>query len=443
MLMKTIVRIALMLTLWTGVMMCAIAPQAALAQKSAGTAPLTVTGIRFGAHEDKTRLVIDLNAPAQYRAFTLQGPDRLVIDLPHFGWTVGTITRPTSTHVTDIRQGPTQPGISRIVIDMNQAIAIRGTMMLPRSGQNGDRLVIDYSPAAKGAAGQNQIFGTLQINDAVAGNNDLQTPVQTVSASAAQTVQAITPTRKPSAPQNQNNTAPSKGERPLIVLDAGHGGNDPGALGPNGLKEKNITLAMARDLKKALEDTGRYRVMMTRDKDVYLRLGQRVQIARHHNADLFISLHADSLDRKHVSGASIYTLSEKASDSESARLAERENQSDLIAGLDLSVEDEEVASILVNLAMRDTMNQSKFFANTIVDVMQSHSLSLLDNPHRYAGFAVLKAPDVPSVLIEAGFMSNNQEANKLNTPAHRARIAAAIVRGIDAYFEQVRRNGGN
>ncbi|WP_435641011.1 N-acetylmuramoyl-L-alanine amidase [Micavibrio aeruginosavorus] len=436
-LMKTSMRIALMLTVLVGAMICA--PDTAHAQSR--NSALTVTGIRFGAHEDKTRLVIDLNAPAQYRAFTLQGPDRLVIDLPHFGWTVGTITRPASTHVTDVRQGPTQPGISRIVIDMNQAIAIRGTMMLPRSGQNNDRLVIDYSPTTNPSAEKNRVFGTLQMNDAVAGNNDLQTPaqnasVQTVSASAAQTV---TPARKPSTPQN----AIPKSERPLIVLDAGHGGDDPGALGPNGLKEKNITLAMARDLKKALEETGRYRVMMTRDKDVYLRLGHRVQIARHHNADLFISLHADSLDRKHVSGASIYTLSEKASDSESARLAERENQSDLIAGLDLSVEDEEVASILVNLAMRDTMNQSKFFANTIVDFMQNNSLSLLDNPHRYAGFAVLKAPDVPSVLIEAGFMSNNQEANKLNTPAHRARIAGAIVRGIDAYFEQMQRNGGN
>lgn len=233
---------------------------------------------------------------------------------------------------------------------------------------------------------------------------------------------------------------PAITKKPLIVIDAGHGGVDPGAIGSNGVFEKHITLAAARELQRALNATGRYRAELTRGGDKYLKLYQRVSIARKKKADLFISLHADTIGKSNVTGASIYTLSEKSSDAQTEKLAARENKADLIAGVDLSTEDEEVANILVDLTMRDTMNQSKFFANTIVSEMAGNGLKTLERPHRYAGFAVLKAPDIPSVLIELGFLSNRREAERLSTPAYRHQIIRALIKGIDGYFEKVRIN---
>ncbi len=234
-----------------------------------------------------------------------------------------------------------------------------------------------------------------------------------------------------------------KGPKPMIVIDAGHGGDDPGAIGANGAKEKTVTLAAAKELKEKLESTGRYRVHLTRSTDKFIKLPDRVKIGRTQGADLFISLHADSIDKPGVSGASIYTLSNTASDAQTAKLAARENRADLIAGIDLSHEDKEVADILIDLTMRDTMNQSKFFANTVVKQAKSQGIKLLEKPHRFAGFAVLKAPDVPSVLIEMGFMSNRNEVSQLSSPAYRAKIVNAVAGGIDAYFAKVKKNGQN
>ncbi|MGZ9107224.1 MAG: N-acetylmuramoyl-L-alanine amidase [Micavibrio sp.] len=390
---------------------------------------LDVTGIRLGTHPDKTRLVIEMNAPSAFRTFMLADPVRLVVDLPGFDWRVGAIGKPKGTGIRDIRQGPLQPGISRIVIDLERPSLIRTAFLIPRSHGQPDRIVIDFS-AAKSihfVQGRGKIFGTLRVDDPV--------PVATMTSAQSSAIAGnlTAPEPKP-APKS---TIPAS-QRPLIVLDPGHGGEDPGALGAHNLKEKNITLAMAKDLKKYLEETGRYRVILTRDKDVFIRLSQRVAFARSKKADLFISLHADSINRSGVRGASIYTLSEKASDAETEKLAARENHADMIAGLDLSVEDEDVANILVDLAMRDTMNQSKFFANKTVAMLKTSGVRVLENPHRYAGFAVLKAPDIPSILLEMGYMSNNQESALLSSPEYRAKIAEAVVSGIDNYFETVR-----
>jgi N-acetylmuramoyl-L-alanine amidase len=243
------------------------------------------------------------------------------------------------------------------------------------------------------------------------------------------------PARKPA--QDTPVKAPASGKKPVIVIDAGHGGVDPGALGANGVYEKQVTLNMARALKEELEKTGRYKVLLTRNKDAYLKLYKRVEFARANHADLFISLHADSIGKSNVRGASIYTLSEKASDEQTALLADRENRADLIAGMDLNTSDEQVATILVDLTMRDTMNQSKFFANKLVGHMEDGSIQMLDNPHRFAGFAVLKAPDIPSVLIEMGFMSNPREAEQMNKPEYRRTLARSLIKGIDGYFAKL------
>ncbi|SEH33517.1 N-acetylmuramoyl-L-alanine amidase [Magnetospirillum fulvum] len=226
---------------------------------------------------------------------------------------------------------------------------------------------------------------------------------------------------------------PRDGGLPVIVIDPGHGGVDPGAIGVSGVYEKHITLAMARELKTALEKSGRYRVHLTRDRDIFIRLRDRVAIARQYNPDLFISLHADAVQNPSIRGLSIYTLSQNASDNEAQALAEKENKADLIAGVDLSHETADVAGILIDLAQRETMNRSAGFASEMVDEV-GQEFDLLDNTHRFAGFAVLKAPDLPSVLVEMGYLSNDYEEKQLRQPPYRARLAKSIARAIDRYF---------
>ena len=410
-----------------------------------------INDIRFGTHPDKVRMVIELSEIKPFRTFAMESPSRLIIDMPSFDWNVSNIGRAQGATVTSIRQGTLQPGIGRIVIDFQHPVKIDSAFILPRdpAASKPDRLVIDFErTTAQGLQAQNQkIFGKLQVP----GDENPTTVTTTTTAKQERPAAVIEeiaevappieiaaapiPTRKPAhdAPLK----TPAAGKKPIIVIDPGHGGVDPGALGANGVYEKQVTLNMAKALKEELEATGRYKVLLTREKDAYLKLYKRVEFARMNHADLFISLHADSIGKSNVSGASIYTLSEKASDEQTALLADRENRADLIAGMDLDTNDEQVATILVDLTMRDTMNQSKFFANKLVGHMDDGSIKMLENPHRYAGFAVLKAPDIPSVLIEMGFMSNPREAAQLTKPEYRRTLARSLVKGIDGYFAKL------
>ncbi|WP_247895505.1 N-acetylmuramoyl-L-alanine amidase [Azospirillum sp. TSH58] len=224
-------------------------------------------------------------------------------------------------------------------------------------------------------------------------------------------------------------------EKPMIVVDPGHGGVDPGAVGVGGVYEKDITLAMARELKRQLEGSGRYRVRLTRDKDVFIRLRDRVAIAREANADLFLSLHADSIGSANMRGLSIYTLSDRASDREAEMLAAKENRADALAGMDLSSENDLVATILIDLAQRDTMNHSKRFANMALEHLGREVKLIPNKPHRQAGFAVLTAPDMPSALVEMGYLSSPQDVSLLSKSAHREKLGRGMVRTIDAYFK--------
>lgn len=426
---------------------------------SASTAhAFAVNDIRFGAHPEKVRMVIDLSEVKSFRAFAMENPWRMVIDMPSFDWNVGNIGRAQGASVTSVRQGALQPGIGRIVIDFQHPIKIDSAFILPRDAGNNkpDRLVIDFARTTPQgfAAAHGKIFGTLQVpgdgNPVMSSATssvpqNIPEPITTEAVAEIEslpvpepiTTAAIVPVPERKPANDAPLKAPSSGKKPLIVIDAGHGGVDPGALGANGVYEKQVTLNMARALKEELESTGRYRVMLTRDKDTYLKLYKRVDFARRNHADLFISLHADSIGKSNVSGASVYTLSEKASDEQTALLADRENRADLMAGMDLDTNDEQVATILVDLTMRDTMNQSKFFANKLVGHMDNGEIRMLENPHRYAGFAVLKAPDIPSVLIEMGFMSNPKEAAQLSKPEYRRTLARALVKGIDGYFAKL------
>lgn len=404
---------------------------------SLGALALSVDDVRFGVHPEKTRLVMALSEEANFRVFALEKPFRIVVDLPEFTWQAGKVGETPRANIRNLRHGRLQPGYSRIVMDMNKPMIVLDAFTLPQDDAQPPRLVIDYAAVsvARFAREKARVLGTLMPGE-MARASQANAPMRAAASAVP------VPAQKPEdfAPQNAPSTNQASAEKHLVVLDPGHGGQDPGAIGKNGAAEKTVTLALARELKKQLESTGRYKVLLTRDKDIFIKLADRVKFARKNGADLFVSIHADSIDKPDVSGASVYTLSEKASDEQTEKLAARENKADLIAGIDLSVEDEDVANILVDLAMRDTMNQSKFFASKIVNSFGGNDLDLLDSPHRHAGFAVLKAADVPSVLVEAGFMSNRSEANRLSEPAHRARIATALRKGIDAYFEQVRKN---
>ncbi|GEO80904.1 N-acetylmuramoyl-L-alanine amidase [Pararhodospirillum oryzae] len=226
--------------------------------------------------------------------------------------------------------------------------------------------------------------------------------------------------------------AAQPGRRPVIVLDPGHGGRDPGTIAPDGLYEKEITLTMARELRKMLEETGRYRVVLTRSNDTAVQLRERVALGRQAEGDLFISLHADAMHDPGVRGLSVYTLSETASDAEAAALADRENKADILLSADLSQQSPDVATILIDLAQRATMNNSALFATTLLRNLPG-DVRRLYKPLRSAGFAVLKAPDVPSVLIEMGFLSNAADEKLLRTVAYRSKLAQAITQSIDDY----------
>lgn len=222
----------------------------------------------------------------------------------------------------------------------------------------------------------------------------------------------------------------------LVVLDPGHGGIDPGAIGRSGTYEKDVALATAREVARQLEATRRYRVRLTRDDDEFIPLPERVARARAAGGELFLSVHADALPNAHMRGASIYTLSEQASDRQTAALAARENKADLIAGIDLSRHEPVVSEILLDLARRQTNNLSIQLARQLVTEL-GHQVPMLSNSHRSAGFAVLKAPDIPSALIEIGCLSNRDEERLLQRAAYQRKVANGLVRSVNDYFDVI------
>lgn len=387
---------------------------------SKASSALSALGVRLGDHGGFVRVVFDLSGSVPFSLFTLPDPYRVVIDLPEMEWAFreqGVMGG--NGLIQAVRYGLFQPGNSRVVLDLGRPAAVRKAFLLPPGDGTGWRFVLDLSevPAAEflRAAGPTNRIGSPDW-DAHAARIQQASPVQEAAA------------RVPSDPRTTPNL------KPVIVLDPGHGGVDPGAIGVSGVYEKNITLSAAREFRSLLEGTGRYTVHLTRDRDVFLRLRERIAVARRHNADLFVSIHADSVKNPKVRGLSVYTLSEKASDGEAHALAEAENKADIIAGIDLSHESVEVTNILIDLAQRETMNLSARMAQKVVAELQRET-TLLPRSHRFAGFAVLKAPDVPSVLVELGYLSNKDEERLLRQADYRNKLGRAFVRAVDQYFE--------
>jgi N-acetylmuramoyl-L-alanine amidase len=349
------------------------------------------TDLRIGGDDKQTRFVVDLNRKIDLAAFTLADPYRVVVDLPQVNFKL------------PAKAGAQSRGL-RIVLDTKGPVRIEKAFVLDAAEGQPARLVLDLAAIDRAAFIRNISLQTRPAHNSGA---------------------------KPSEP-------PAKADgdaRPLIVVDPGHGGIDNGTKGSGGELEKDIVLAFSQALREKLESGGKYRVAMTRSDDSFIPLSERVRFARTRGAALFVSIHADALPRKEglAEGATVYTLSETASDAEAARLAEAENRADVIAGVDLTAEPNDVANILVDLAQRETKTFSMQFARTAVDELKS-AARMHKQPLKSAGFKVLTAPDVPSVLIELGYMSTKDDLKQLNSPAWRARTAQAVVKAVEAFF---------
>lgn len=383
------------------------------ASASAGTPEVTKT--RIGVHPGKTRFVLEMTKAQPYRIFLLGNPYRVVIDLPNVAWRASTpqMSAPEGV-IANYRFGLFRPGNSRVVIDVTGPVVVAEHAILEADSSAPARFFVDLKPA------------DARTFEAALGNPITRnwSPIEPEVASRP-SVDAV-PTVKP-----------HNGRR-LVMLDPGHGGVDPGAIGARGTFESHVTLAVAEAVKKAMEATGRYAVQMTRNRDIYVPLRDRFARAEQVQAELFVSLHADSIGNRGIRGASVYTLSEQASDSEAEALATKENRSDVIAGVDLSRQSSTVASVLISLRQRHTMDESAHFARFLVDNLGSR-IPLLRNTHRFAGFAVLKSPDVPSVLIELGYLSNRDDEKMLQAEAFRSRVARAILEAADSYFSRKER----
>ena len=373
----------------------------------------SLTGVRVGQHDGMTRLILDLTEPTTFKIFALSGPPRVVIDLPAVHWALGERSFVVGhSGVVRLRYGQFRPDTSRIVVDLDQPLAVRQARMLAADaeGTAPHRLVLDFVPVS------------LSAFEAAA-----RPPKPVLRAKPAAPAGPVPLPRLKPAP---------KPVRHLIAIDAGHGGRDPGAIASNGLREKTLALAFARELRTVLVESGRYQAVMTRDGDRKIRLKRRVVIARNAGADLFLSIHLDRLANRDVRGASVYTLSDEASDVETAELAARENKADIVADVDLTDGyDEDVAKVLISLVQQNTMNCSAALAATLLPELERVA-PLIRRPHRFGDFRVLKAPDIPSVLVELGFLSNDQDAERLTSKTHRRALAGAILNALDTYFRE-------
>jgi N-acetylmuramoyl-L-alanine amidase len=364
----------------------------------------TASDIRLGGDETQTRLVLDFSQKIEIRAFTLSNPYRVVIDMPQVSFQLPAKTGEKGRGlIKAFRFGLVMLGGSRMVIDLAQPARIeKATVLDPVNGQPA-RLVLDLA-----AVDREAFMRAIALENRV--------PDQTRK-------QAREPEPKSGDP------------RPLVVLDPGHGGIDNGTKAASGETEKALVLEFALLLRHKIEKTGKYRVVMTRTDDTFVALAERVNFARTHHASLFVSIHADALARREgdAQGATIYTLSEDASDAAAARLAENENRADVIAGLDLSSEPNDVADILIDLARRETKTFSVQFARTLITELRS-AARLHKDPLKSAGFRVLRAADIPSVLVELGYVSNRGDLKSLTSEAWRGRTADAIMQAVDTYF---------
>ncbi|PRX11707.1 UNVERIFIED_ORG: N-acetylmuramoyl-L-alanine amidase [Martelella mediterranea] len=376
----------------------AASPAFASAEDADSAAPLIAYNALLVGDDARARLIVDFDREPEFSYHYLKDPARLVITLPStaFGFSADAL-EPRGI-VSNVRYGATGPGQSRIVLSAREPIQMTlGEVRQEES--SGARLVIDLAIA------DDDRFEALLASQAPEPDNSF--------------------TDRLSMPDSDGTY--------VVAVDAGHGGVDTGAIGEDTKTlEKTITLDFARAFAKRLAEEPGFEPFLTRDSDVYLSLSKRVELARQHGADLFISFHADSLNQSNISGATVYTLSDRASDRLAAALARRENLSNEIMGIEADDEPEEVTDILLDLTRRETQSFSISLADTVVSSFEGQ-IGLINNPHRFAGFMVLRAPDIPSILLEIGFLSNPEDEKRMLDPEWRDRLVDRLMEAVRRY----------
>jgi N-acetylmuramoyl-L-alanine amidase len=377
--------------------------------------PTTATAIDVVTKDEMTRFIAELTGETGFSAQVLAEPYRVIIDLSNVSFDLPPgAGRKSNGLIRQVRYGIIEKGKSRIVIDTLGPVLIKQSQLLPRKGKTKPRIAIDLIATTPEA-----FAATSERDEALAkveatGNATASLPIIMPKIFPAET------------PQKQSG-------RRLIVIDPGHGGMDPGAISKNNTKEKDVVFDFARDLQAAVLAAGKHDVMLTRDADRFMSLTDRVAFTRRNQADLFIAVHADILRGQTVSGTTLYTLSDTASDEEAAALALKENRANIIAGVDLGEQIVEVADILIDLVQRESKNHANLFSSKALIELKGVT-TMTGQPLRSAGFVVLKAPDVPSILMELGYLSSSDDEKKLKSPKWRKAMAAAMVVAIDKHF---------
>ena len=411
-------------------------------------------GIALSSGPTGTRAELRLDAEAGYQLIPLSNPDRLVVDLPGSRLLPRLELPAAAGVVRAVRSGQPEPGTTRIVFDLTGAV----TPLKPHyePGADGPRLVLEWPgdgdlatsqpltaappvpsksddvPAAASAAATSRLLATLPQGQVAAPGPRADAPATSVAPIAAGPVQDP---RAPAPVKTMQDVVRRNGLRPLVIaIDAGHGGQDPGAKGPGGTREKMVTLAIARELARQVNATPGLKAYLTRDTDVFIPLVQRYQKARAAKADLFVSIHADSFTSPDASGSSVFVLSQRGASSQAARwLANQENAADLVGGVKLQDKDDTLASVLLDLSQSATLKASEDMAGQVLG-----GLKRLGRTHKgeveRANFVVLRSPDVPSMLVETAFISNPDEERRLNDPTHQTQLARAILDGVTSYF---------
>ncbi|MES2961064.1 MAG: N-acetylmuramoyl-L-alanine amidase [Pseudomonadota bacterium] len=383
----------------------------------------------------KNQLEIFISDKSEFKVFTLENPSRLVIDIANADFEKATYKPAIPAFATSFRSRKGD-GSLRLVFDLNQKISVQKTKF--EKGKITAELVGIESGAQTTAVTK---VKTIVKNDAISDKVqefEVQTErIVNPDGSAKYIVRKIPKGSNYETNTVSTKTSPVLQKMPIIVIDSGHGGKDPGTIGTFArTKEKNLTLSYAKELGKQLINTKRYKVYLTRDEDNFIPLRKRVQIARKKKADLFISLHANAISDSGVAGFSIYTLSEKSSDKQAELLAQKENRVDIINGMNFSGASQDIMKTLIDLSQRDTMNGSARFANIAIKSIKSSEINILQNTHRFAGFAVLTAPDMISVLIELGYLSCKEEEKLLNSLTYKRKVAESLTKAIDEYFSK-------
>ena len=396
-----------------------------------------VVSARIWPAQDYTRLTLESKQPIAHTMFSIENPDRLVVDLTGVDSnaelnTLASKIAANDPYIKSIRIGRFKPGVMRLVLDLKTAIKPQLFDLKPVA-EYGHRVVLDIYPAHPIDPMMALLAGNTAASAPIASNNEHAPASEITSVTAPPAAAEVSPP----APKSANRRPTELRARTLIIaIDAGHGGEDPGAHGRAGTHEKDVTLAIARKVKELIDDTPNMRAILIRDGDYFIPLGGRVVKARQANADLFVSIHADAFIKPSARGSSVFALSEHGATSTAARwLAKKENEADLIGGVNLDIKDPYLARTLLDLSQTATISDSMKLAKYVLGELGS-----INELHRgqveQAGFAVLKSPDIPSILVETAFISNPDEERRLNDTQYQEKMARAVLGGITRYFAQ-------